>query len=353
MNKIPSGNRLDPAENIAQVTPPARHAYELLGPDQVLDAVESLGLATNARIFALNSYENRVYQIGLEDGGSVIAKFYRPERWSDESILEEHAFSTELAELEIPVVPPSVIAGKTLHVFEIDHQAFRFSLFPRLAGRAPELDNPDNLQVMGRFLGRLHRVGARTRFMHRNTLNVQDWAVASRDFLLSQSFIPPSLRSAYDSLSADLIQAVTEVFAATASVTQLRLHGDCHPGNVLWRDDQPWFVDFDDAINGPAIQDLWMLLSGDRDQRQAQLLEIVEAYEEFNEFDARELPLIESLRTLRMMHYAAWLARRWDDPAFPQSFPWFNTERYWAAHILELREQMAALNEPPLQLFPY
>ena len=353
MNKIPSGNRLDPAELDARSTPPARHAYELLGPDQVLDAVESLGLITNARIFALNSYENRVYQIGLEDGSSVIAKFYRPDRWSDDSILEEHAFSAELAELEIPVVPPSIVAGKTLHQFEIDGQPFRFSLFPRLAGRAPELDDLDNLQVMGRFLGRLHRVGARTRFEHRNTLNVQDWAVASRDYLLSQAFLPPSLRSAYDSLSADLIQAVTAVFASAASVKQLRLHGDCHPGNVLWRDDQPWFVDFDDAINGPAIQDLWMLLSGERDQRQAQLLEIVEAYEEFNEFDVRELPMIEALRTLRMMHYAAWLARRWDDPAFPQSFPWFNTERYWAAHILELREQMAALNEPPLQLFPY
>jgi len=294
-----------------------------------------------------------VYQIGLEDGSSVIAKFYRPGRWSDDAILEEHAFSAELEELEIPVVPPSVIDGKTLHVFKIEDQPFRFSLFPRLAGRAPELDDLDNLQVLGRFLGRLHRVGAQKQFVYRKTLNVQDWAVNSREFLLSEGFIPDSLKPAYQSLSADLIQAMGSIFAANQGVKQLRLHGDCHPGNVLWRDDQPWFVDFDDAITGPAIQDLWMLLSGERDQRQGQLMEIVEAYEEFYEFDARELPLIEALRTLRMMHYSAWLARRWDDPAFPLSFPWFNTERYWAEHILELREQMAALNEPPLQLFPY
>lgn len=341
--------------HISQKNMPATvaHAYECLGPDQVLDAVESLGLETSARVFALNSYENRVYQIGLEDGSFVIAKFYRPQRWTDAQILEEHAFTHELEGLEIPVVPPILLDGRSLHEYEIAGQPFRFALFPRLPGRAPELDNLDNLQVMGRFLGRVHRVGSRCAFEHRISLSVQQWAVASREFLLQNSFIPDSLIPAYESLSQDLIAAVGSAFANAGTTRVLRLHGDCHPGNVLWRDDQPWFVDFDDAINGPAIQDLWMLLSGERDQRQAQLMEIIEAYEEFFEFDARELQLIEPLRTLRIMHHSAWLARRWTDPAFPLSFPWFNTERYWAEHILQLREQMAALQEPALQLFPY
>jgi Ser/Thr protein kinase RdoA (MazF antagonist) len=352
MHKSRSGNVLD--DTVAEISAePQRHAYDVLGPDQVLDAVEAMGMSTSARVFALNSYENRVYQIGLDDGGFVIAKFYRPERWSDAQILEEHAFTAELESLEIPVVPPLTINDKTLHLFEVKGQIFRFALFPRLAGRAPELDNMDNLQVMGRFLGRVHRVGSQSRFQHRIALSVDQWAIKSRQFLLENRFIPSSLVSAYESLSSDLIARIEDIFKSLGNLNNLRLHGDCHPGNVLWRDDQPWFVDFDDAINGPAIQDLWMMLSGERDQRQAQLLEIIEAYEEFYEFDARELQLIEPLRTLRIMHHSAWLARRWSDPAFPLSFPWFNTERYWAEHILELREQMSALDEPVLQLFPY
>lgn len=352
MHNNRSGNVMDDS-SAAAPTEPIRHAYDVLGPDQVLDAVEAMGMATSARVFALNSYENRVYQIGLDDGSFVIAKFYRPERWSDAQILEEHAFTAELEALEIPVVPPLVINDQTLHSFEVQGQNFRFALFPRLAGRAPELDNLDNLQVMGRFLGRVHCVGSQSEFTHRIALSVDQWAVKSSQFLLENRFIPSTLVSAYASLSNDLIQRINNIFNTLGDVNSLRLHGDCHPGNVLWRDDQPWFVDFDDAVNGPAIQDLWMMLSGERDQRQAQLLEIIEAYEEFYEFDARELQLIEPLRTLRIMHHSAWLARRWTDPAFPLSFPWFNTERYWAEHILELREQMAALDEPVLQLFPY
>ncbi|TFH71462.1 serine/threonine protein kinase [Gammaproteobacteria bacterium LSUCC0112] len=356
MHKSKSGNVLeqpvdDALSESADIA--ARHPYDVLGPDQVLDAAEGLGLQTSARVFALNSYENRVYQIGLEDGSFVIAKFYRPERWSDAQILEEHAFTQELASLEIPVVPPMTVHGKTLHSFLCGTQTFRFSLFPRLAGRPPELDNPDNLQVMGRFLGRVHRVGSQALFKHRIELSIEQWAVKSRAFLIENRFIPAALMPAYESLSLDLIARINKAFSACGQLTHLRLHGDCHPGNVLWRGDQPWFVDFDDAVNGPAIQDLWMMLSGDRDQRQAQLLEIIEAYEEFFDFDANELTLIEPLRTLRIMHHSAWLAKRWTDPAFPRSFPWFNTERYWAEHILELREQLAALDEPPLRLFPY
>jgi len=331
------------------------HPYESLGPDQVLDAVESLGLITSARVFALNSYENRVYQIGLESGEYLVAKFYRPERWSTAQIMEEHSFAQELADLDIPVVPPMTFpdaAGKpvTLHTFNIKGVSFRFALFPRLAGRAPELDNPDNLLVMGRFLGRVHLAGSQQLFAHRVSINIERFAIESREYLLANDFLPTSLLPAYETLTRDLINKLQLAFAGAGNIRQLRLHGDCHPGNVLWRDDRPFFVDFDDAMNGPAVQDLWMMLSGEREQQQAQLLEIIEGYEEFQPFDARELALIEPLRTLRIMHYSAWLARRWQDPAFPHSFPWFNTERYWAEHVLELREQLAALNEPLLRL---
>jgi len=335
------------------MTGAGHHPYSKLGPDQVLDAVEALGLETNARVFALNSYENRVYQIGLESGEFVVAKFYRPDRWSYAQIQEEHEFAAELADLDIPVVPPMVLEGRTLHEISVDDQTFRLALFPRQAGHPPELDNPDNLLVMGRFLGRVHRVGAQRPFRHRVTLSVDRFAVQSREFLLRNDFLPDSLIPAYETLSRDLIDRLQQRFAPLQNVmTLLRLHGDCHPGNVLWRDDRPFFVDFDDALNGPAIQDLWMLLSGPVEQRQAQLLEIISGYEEFHDFDGRELILVEPLRTLRLMHYSAWLARRWQDPAFPMSFPWFNTERYWSEHILELREQMAALDEPPLRLYP-
>lgn len=333
-------------------TSQSSHPYQSLGPDQVLDAIDGLGLQTNARVFALNSYENRVYQVGMEDGSYLVVKFYRPDRWSDEQILEEHAFAQELADLDVPVVPPQRINEQTLHACQCGTQQFRFALFPRLAGRAPELDNPDNLLVMGRFIGRVHLVGSQRSFANRLQLSVATHAVASREFLLRHDFIPASLRSAYETLSGHLVERLDRVFADQPNLQQIRLHGDCHPGNVLWRDERPFFVDFDDALTGPAMQDLWMMLSGERDQQQAQLLEIVEGYEEFFDFQPRQLALIEPLRTMRLMHYSSWLARRWDDPAFPMSFPWFNTERYWSEHILELREQMAALDEPLLRLYP-
>ncbi len=322
------------------------HAYQALTPDLVMDAVESLGHWCDARVFALNSYENRVYQVGIEGKSPLIAKFYRPERWSDEQILEEHQFSQQLFDLGVSVVPPLQQDNKTLFSYE----GFRFSLYPRQGGHAPTLDNFDHLLSLGRALGRIHALGKAKPFVHRPELNTDTFAVQSYEFLLANHFIPDSLQAAYESLGQDLIARCNAIFANN-QYASIRLHGDCHPGNILWRDDVPHFVDFDDARSGPAVQDLWMLLSGERAQQTAQLAEILEGYREFCDFNPAELLLIEALRTLRIMHYAGWLAKRWSDPAFPHSFPWFNTERYWAEHILELREQLAALNEPALEVF--
>lgn len=313
----------------------------------MLDAVEELGFETDARIFALNSYENRVYQVGVSDSRFLIVKFYRPGRWSREQIQEEHAFLRELAGLDIPVVPPMEFEGKGSL---LQFREFFVAVFPQFIGRPPELDSLDNLLIMGRYIGRIHAAGEQDSFRARETISVERFCVDSREFLLANDFLPGDLVPAYETLSAELVSKVQQRFAEVKNLQTLRIHGDCHPGNVLWRDDVPTFVDFDDSVTGPAIQDLWMMLSGDRNQRQAQLLELVEGYNEFQEFKVRELALVESLRTMRLMHYAAWLARRWSDPAFPLSFPWFNTQRYWSEHILELREQMAALDEPPLEL---
>ena len=323
------------------------HPYEALTPDVVMDAVESLGYLCDARVFALNSYENRVYQVGIDDSAPLIAKFYRPSRWSDAQILEEHHFSTNLHDLGVSVVPPIVDAdGRSL----FEYQGFRFSLYKRQGGHAPTLDNFDHLLSLGRALGRIHALGQVAPFEHRPTHNTATFAEASFNFLLDNEFIPQSLLEAYTTLGRDLIARCHAIFAQV-DYRNIRLHGDCHPGNILWRDEVPHFVDFDDARNGPAIQDLWMLLSGDRAQQTAQISEVLEGYREFCDFNSAELLLIEALRTLRIMHYSGWLAKRWQDPAFPHSFPWFNTERYWAEHILELREQLAAINEPALEIY--
>lgn len=322
------------------------HPFDSLGPDLLIDAVESLGFVSDGRFLALNSYENRVYQIGIEDQAPMIAKFYRPGRWTREQILEEHDFCYELLEQELPVVAPwRNSQGSSLN----NYADFSFALYQRKGGRAPELDNLDNLFILGRLMGRIHGIGATRPFEHRPPLDSQGFGWDSYK-LISEQFIPSELRPAYDSLALDILHRIDQVLEDYGPVKRIRVHGDCHSGNILWRDDNPHFVDFDDTRMAPAIQDLWMLLSGDRQEQTLQMAEIVEGYNEFYEFDIRELKLVEVLRTLRIMHHSAWIARRWSDPAFPRAFSWFNSPRYWSEHILELREQLAALNEPPIEL---
>ncbi len=320
--------------------------YQDLTPDLILDAVESCGHRCDGRQFALNSYENRVYQVWLEDGRALIAKFYRPQRWSSNAILEEHAFAGELAAREIPVVAPLATNGATLH----EHGGYRFALFPRQPGRAPELERPATLEWIGRFLGRIHAVGAIAPFRDRPSIDIPSFGEEPSRFVIEQGFVPADLKAAYRAIVWDALARVAQCFERAGGVRNIRLHGDCHAGNILWTDAGPHFVDLDDCRSGPAVQDIWMLLAGDHAAMSAQLVHVVSAYRQFCEFDPRELALVEALRTLRMIHYAGWLARRWDDPAFPASFPWFNTQRYWQDQILALREQCAAMDEPPLEL---
>lgn len=322
------------------------HPFSTLTPDLVLDAVESLGYLSDARVLALNSYENRVYQVGIEESEPLIAKFYRPDRWSDAAIREEHAFSRELVEHEVPVVAPLGRDGESL----FEHAGFRFALFPRRGGRAPEPGNLDQLYRLGQLLGRLHAVGATRPFTERETLAVDNFGHASLDTLLQGGFIPSGLLPAYRSVAQDLLGRLDALFGRVR-YSAIRLHGDCHPGNLLYRDETFNVVDLDDCRMGPAVQDLWMMLAGERQERLAQLAELIDGYQEFHDFDPRELPLIEGLRALRLLHHSAWIARRWDDPAFPLAFPWFANERYWGDQVLMLREQIAALDEEPLRLF--
>jgi len=329
-------------------TPPP---YASLTPDAVLDALESLGLVPDSRQLALNSYENRVYQLWLDEPlaghNIVVVKFYRPGRWSDAAILEEHTFTRELAEREIPVVAPLEIGGRTLHHCG-EH---RLALFPRRGGRAPELSDPDTLEWLGRFIARIHAVGALAPYRERPALTLHSFGEEPRDFLLAGSFVPPELKNAWEGTVNVALDSARRCFERAGDVASLRLHGDCHMGNVLWTDAGPHFVDFDDSRTGPAIQDLWMLLSGDRREQQRQLDDVLAGYRDFMDFDPRELHLVEALRTLRLVHYSAWLARRWNDPAFPAAFPWFGSQRYWEERILELKEQIALMDEGPLELF--
>ena len=329
----------------------ARHPYETLTPDVVLDALASVGLHGDGRLLALSSYENRVYQAHLEDAfegsGIVVAKFYRPGRWSEAQILEEHAFARELQEAEVPAVAPLAPAGRTLHF----HAGFAFSVSPRRGGRAPELDDGEVLEWIGRYLARLHTVGARSSFSVRPAIDVAGFGEEPRDWLLAHDAIPLDVQGAWQRACEQALAQIRAAFAAAgaAGVRTLRLHGDCHPGNILWTPDAgPHFVDLDDARTGPAVQDLWMLLSGERAQRQRQLGALLDGYEQLRDFDRGELALVEPLRTLRLIHYSAWLARRWDDPAFPIAFPWFGTSDYWRGQVQMLEEQMEAMEEPAL-----
>ena len=322
----------------------SENAYKNLSPDDVLNTIDTFGYQTDGRLLALNSYENRVYRVGIADGSSVIAKFYRPQRWSDQAILEEHSFTNELYDLEIPVVPPIKFDGQTLLFYE----DYRLALFPNRGGRAPDLESFEQLEQMGRFMGRIHQVGKNKSFSQRPTLDIQSFGYAPREFILQNNFIPADLLEAYTSLSEQLLVEASLCYERAGETVLIRCHGDCHPSNVLWTDEGPHIVDFDDARMAPSIQDIWMFVAGDRNDQTAFLDAVLSGYSEFCEFDPRELHLIEALRTLRLIHYYGWLAKRWDDPAFKMAFPWFNSQQCWEEHVLSLREQAALLHEEPL-----
>ncbi len=315
--------------------------YTQLDPNAILDAIESTGFLCTGSLIALNSYENRVYQVGIENAEPLVAKFYRPNRWSSEAILEEHQFSLELAQHEIPIIAPLIINDQTLH----HHHDFRFALFPRRGGHALELDNSEQLEWMGRFIGRLHRVSACTSFQHRIQLNPQIYGHDPYKLLIEQSFIPDYLIPNFCTTVETALQKIEQIFKSIGHVDQIRLHGDCHAGNVLWSESGPHIVDLDDCLMGPAIQDIWMLLSGEPEQMDLQLEKILQGYCEFHDFNPRERHLIEALRTLRMLHFSGWLAKRWADPAFPLSFPWFNTPVYWQNQMINLNEQIELLDQ--------
>ena len=352
-----------PDSRLGAQAPPVEAPFADLSPDAILNAIDGViegtaaggGMRTSGQVLALNSYENRVFQIGLETGQAqvpaapLIVKFYRPGRWTDAQILEEHAFLEELAEAEVPAVPPLRLGGRTLYA----SGTFRFAIFERRAGRTPELSDPAVRERIGRFLGRLHAVGARTDFAVRQRLDADTFGRQPSAYLLEHGWLPPELVAVYRGLVDQALKEIGLAFERAGPVRLQRVHGDCHPGNLLWNDSGaepgPHFVDFDDSTMAPVVQDLWMLLSGDRSEMTLQLRDVLRGYEMFAQFDPRQLPLIEPLRTLRLIHYAAWIARRWSDPAFPAAFPWFPEPRYWEARILELREQLAAMQEPPLE----
>ncbi len=319
--------------------------FDGLEPAVILDAAERFGVRCDGHMLALNSFENRVYQIGVEDGPSVVAKFYRPARWSNEAILEEHGFSLEFAEQEIPVVAPLRDKhGDTL----LEHAGFRYALYPSRGGYWPELQDAEDRRQLGRFIGRMHAIASVRDFKHRPALDVQSYGDASAKFLLEGDFLPPGTDTLYRNTTETLLEHVRDKFQQIPNLQRIRLHGDLHRSNILWSSDGPVIVDLDDCRSGPAVQDVWMLLAGDSEDMGLQLSDFLSGYRTFYEFSARELVLVEALRALRIMHHAAWIARRWSDPAFPKAFPWFGTPSYWEGHVSDLREQIAKLEEPPL-----
>lgn len=333
---------------MSKSTTDAQQDYYALTPDTVLSAVSEFGFNADARIFPLNSYENRVYQIGIEDSDPIIGKFYRPGRWSDEAIMEEHHFTQQLSEQEIPVVAPISIAGQTL----LSYHGYRFALYPRKGGQAPEPGDLDQLNWLGRLLGRIHNIGKSEEFHHRPTINSQTYGEKAAQFILQSGFLPAALEQQYADVSQQLATQIKTIFSNINSLHWIRGHGDFHHGNILWHRDQgPWLVDFDDCSICPAVQDIWMLLSGSRHDQSIQLSELLDGYSDFCPFDPAELKLVEPLRALRLIHYHAWLAKRWQDPAFPANFPWFNSDKFWQQHITDLQNQLVAINSDPLKWY--
>lgn len=318
--------------------------YARLTPEVVLAAVESVGLVADGRLLALNSYENRVYRVGLEDAAPVVAKFYRHGRWSDAQILEEHAFAAALAAADLPAVPPLLFEGTSLH----GHDEFRFALFECRSGHGAEIDQPGHRALLGRTLARMHAIGRQQPFRHRESVAHWRYGARAREFILRHGLVPEPLAARYADISGELVGAIARCQEQAGSVAMLRIHGDCHSGNILWQATGPLFVDFDDCLSGPAVQDLWMFCAGEPEQIQREWSELLDGYEQFAHFDYSEAALVEALRAMRMLNHAAWIAGRWSDPAFPRAFPWFGEPRYWERHIDELREQLEALEDPPL-----
>lgn len=324
------------------------HPFDLLTPEYLLDAVEATGIPVDGRLLALNSFENRVYQIGVNDAQPLIAKFYRPGRWTPEQIREEHVFTLALAEQEIPAIAPLVLAGDTLH----RAGDFWFALYPRQGGHPLPVDDMNALRAVGRQLGRLHSVGRQQPFRERPRLDsrlVSDaaWRIAC------EQFVPPDMLGDYRRLSEALLAIIRARLDDAGDLSVLRVHGDCHPGNVLWRDGTAFFVDFDDSRTGPAVQDLWLFLSGDHEEQRQQWRALLEGYQDFADFNPREARLVDTLRALRLLHYATWLASRWDDPAFPPAFPWFEGRHFWSGHLATLRDQLETLQADAAPLSGY
>lgn len=319
--------------------------FTSLSPDLILDGLESAGFTIDSGLLPLNSYENRVYQFHDDDLNKYVTKFYRPQRWSEAEIREEHCFALELAERELPLVAPLEVNGESL----FNYKGYFFAVYPCKGGRIFEVDNLDQLEWMGRFIGRIHAVAAQKKFTHRLTFSREEMLYQAHEIIAASNFVPTSLVTPFFTILDQVIKVAAEQYQPKNII---RLHGDCHAGNILWTDDGPHFVDLDDCRMGPAVQDLWMMLSGDRQQQLLQLDTMLMGYEEFFTFESNQLMLIESLRTMRVVNYMAWLCHRWQDPAFPRNFPWFNTEKYWEQQILMLKEQMSALQQPPLSLLP-
>lgn len=330
--------------------------YAGLSPDVVLDGIERFGVRCSGALYPLNSYENRVYLAELEDEDTaVVAKFYRPRRWTTEAILEEHEFSQELAAHEIPVASPMALPtndangdangavgeGPTLAI----QDGYRVAVYPRIRGRAPEIDHPETLAWLGRFLGRIHAVAATGHFEHRPRLTVETFGYGSLNDLLETDLLPLEVATQYEEIARELLAASEARIEAAGPTRQIRLHGDCHASNILWTYDGPFFVDLDDCRTGPAIQDLWMLLSGPKEDMSIQLGHILRGYQMFHDFNPSEIAMIEPLRALRAVYYASWLAKRWHDPAFPLAFPWFGTVRYWEDQVQQLYNQLDRLDQ--------